>query len=101
MGAAARNSSIQFATVDDAHGALDLADVVEIIESEGDHQPHVELVAIENTHMLSGGAPWEVEDWSDCRGPSVIARCISTALDSSTRSSRPAQSAQYAASATT
>ncbi|MCU1363120.1 MAG: hypothetical protein JWM55_948 [Acidimicrobiaceae bacterium] len=62
MGAAARNSATQFATVDDTNGALDLADVVEIIESEGDHQPHVEVVSVENTHMFSGGVPWEVED---------------------------------------
>src|ERR1700679_115727 len=31
MGAAARNSATQFATVDDSKGVLDLADVVEII----------------------------------------------------------------------
>lgn len=62
MGAAARNSATQFATVDDSHGVLDIADVVDIIESEGDHQPHVEVVAVENTHMFSGGVPWDVED---------------------------------------
>jgi threonine aldolase len=62
MGAAARNSSTQFATVDDEHGVLNRSDVVEIIESEGDHQPHVEVVCVENTHMFSGGVPWDVED---------------------------------------
>src|SRR5580692_4947348 len=62
MGAAARNSSIQFATVDDSRGALELADVLEIIDSEGDHQPHVSLVCVENTHMTAGGVPWEVDD---------------------------------------
>src|SRR5580692_10771847 len=62
MGAAARNSATQFATVDDSRGVLDLADVVEIIESEGDHQPHVEVVSVENTHMFSGGVPWNVEE---------------------------------------
>jgi threonine aldolase len=62
MGAAARNSSIQFATVDDTKGVLDLAEVMEVVESEGDHQPHVEVVAIENTHMFSGGVPWDVEE---------------------------------------
>src|ERR1700728_3630215 len=44
MGAAARNSSTQFATVDDTNGVLNLAEVVEVIESEGEHQPHVEVV---------------------------------------------------------
>jgi len=62
MGAAARNSGTQFATVEDAEGILDLADVLEIVESEGDHQPHVEVVSVENTHMFSGGVPWDVED---------------------------------------
>jgi len=62
MGAAARNSATQFATVDDSNGVLELADVIEIIESEGDHQPHVEVVSVENTHMFSGGVPWDVED---------------------------------------
>jgi threonine aldolase len=62
MGAAARNSATQFATVDDAAGVLELAEVVEIIESEGDHQPHVEVVSVENTHMFSGGVPWNVEE---------------------------------------
>jgi threonine aldolase len=62
MGAASRNSAIQFATVDDSRGALELADVLEIIDSEGDHQPHVSLVCVENTHMTAGGVPWEVDD---------------------------------------
>jgi threonine aldolase len=62
MGAAARNSATQFATVGDDYGVLDLAEVIEIVESEGDHQPHVEVVAVENTHMFSGGVPWDVDD---------------------------------------
>ena len=37
MGAAARNSSIQFATVDDTNGALALRDVLDIIDAEDDH----------------------------------------------------------------
>ena len=60
MGAAARNSSVQFCTVNDSHGVLALADVLEIIDAEEDHQPHVAMVAIENTHMPSGGTPWDV-----------------------------------------
>ncbi len=62
MGAAARNSSIQFATVDDTSGALELRDVLDIVDAEEDHQPHVGMVAIENTHMPSGGTPLDVAD---------------------------------------
>lgn len=62
MGAAARNSSIQFAAVDDASGTLDLRDVLDVIDAEDDHQPHVAMVALENTHMPSGGTPLDVAD---------------------------------------
>jgi threonine aldolase len=62
MGASARNSSVQFATVDDSNGVLDLGEVLEIIDAEADHQPHVAMVAVENTHMPSGGTPWDVAD---------------------------------------
>jgi threonine aldolase len=62
MGAASRNSSIQFATVDDAKGTLELGEVLDVINAEGDHQPHVAVVAVENTHMFAGGVPWVVED---------------------------------------
>ena len=61
MGASARNSSVQFATVDDARGALDVDEVRAVIDAEVDHQPHVGLVAVENTHMPSGGTPWALE----------------------------------------
>jgi threonine aldolase len=59
MGAAARNSSVQFVTVDDSAGTLVLADVLEIIAAEEDHQPHVAMVSVENTHMPSGGTVWD------------------------------------------
>jgi threonine aldolase len=62
MGAASRNASVQLVTVDDSRGYLPLADVLEVIESEQDHQPHVAMVAIENTHMPSGGTPWQLAD---------------------------------------
>jgi threonine aldolase len=62
MGAAARNSSIQFATVDDTNGALALRDVLDIVDAEDDHQPHVAMVSLENTHMPSGGTPLDVAD---------------------------------------
>ena len=60
MGASARNSSVQFALIDDTNGMLDLADVLDVIDAEFDHQPHVSMVSVENTHMPSGGTPWEL-----------------------------------------
>ncbi len=62
MGASARNSSVQFATVDDARGEIDIEEVLAVIDAEIDHQPHVGLVAVENTHMPSGGTPWALEN---------------------------------------
>ncbi len=60
MGAAARNASVQFATIDDDRGVVDVEAVAEVIHAEGHHRPHVSLVSIENTHMPSGGTPWDV-----------------------------------------
>jgi len=62
MGAASRNSGVQFACVDDASGTLALRDVLDVIDAEEDHQPHVAMVALENTHMPSGGTPLDVTD---------------------------------------
>jgi threonine aldolase len=62
LGASARNSSVQFATVDDTAGSLALDDVLEVIAAEVHHQPHVAMIAVENTHMPSGGTPWDVAD---------------------------------------
>lgn len=62
MGAASRNSSVQLVTVDDTSGTLALSDVLELIDAEQDHQPHVTMVAVENTHMPSGGTVWDVAD---------------------------------------
>jgi len=59
-GASARNSSVQFALVDDRHGELALDEVLAVIDAEDDHQPHVAMVEIENTHMPSGGTPWSL-----------------------------------------
>lgn len=61
MGAAARNASIQFATVDDDEGELRADEVVAVLEAEFDHQPHVGLVTVENSHMFSGGRVWRAE----------------------------------------
>jgi threonine aldolase len=55
MGAAARNASVQIVGLDDGNGTLALDDVLEVIEGEQDHRPHVAVVAVENTHMPSGG----------------------------------------------
>jgi len=60
MGASARNSSVQFATLDDRSGHLALRDVLDVIDAELDHQVHVAMVSVENTHMPSGGTPIEV-----------------------------------------
>jgi threonine aldolase len=62
MGAASRNSGVQFAAVDDTSGTPALRDVLDIIDAEEDHQPHVAMVALENTHMPSGGTPLDVAD---------------------------------------
>lgn len=61
-GASARNSSVQFATIDDSSGQFSLTDVMEIIDAELDHQPEVAMVSVENTHMPSGGTPWNLDD---------------------------------------
>jgi len=60
-GASARNSSVQFALVDDHTGELALDEVLEYLDAQEDHQPTVSLVSIENTHMPSGGTPWRLE----------------------------------------
>jgi len=57
MGAAALNAGIQFRTIDDSTGVLDTASVREAIAAEAHHQPAVGLLALENTHMASGGTP--------------------------------------------
>ena len=55
MGASARNASVQFALVDDDAGVLDLAQVLDHIDAAADHQVPIAAVAVENTHMFSGG----------------------------------------------
>jgi threonine aldolase len=64
-GAAARNSSVQFHTVDDADGMLDPDDVRWAREASSYHQPKVSLVSIENTHMAASGTPWTMERLRD------------------------------------
>ena len=64
-GAAARNSGVQFHTVDDADGTLDPGSVRWAIEAAGYHQPRVGLVCIENTHMPANGATWPASRLED------------------------------------
>ena len=46
LGAAARNSGVQFALVDDVTGQLNVDDVLSIIDAEADHQPHIAMVSV-------------------------------------------------------
>jgi threonine aldolase len=55
LGASARNSSVQFSLVDDSSGRLVLHDVMDVIDAAQDHQVPVAMVAVENSHMFSGG----------------------------------------------
>ena len=100
MGAAARNASVQFATVDDRSGVVSIDDVLEVIDAERDHQPHVSMVSLENTHMYSGGTPIAVEDLDRLAaavGDRAIhldgARLLNAAVASGTSAARFAQSA--------
>jgi threonine aldolase len=61
-GAAARNASVQFAPVADPGGVLNLDEVLGVLDAERDHQPHVSLVTVENTHMAAGGAAYPIAD---------------------------------------
>lgn len=60
MGAAARNSSVQFTLVDDTNGPMDVAAVIDAIDAVQSHHPHIAMVSAENTHMPSGGTPLDV-----------------------------------------
>jgi threonine aldolase len=66
-GAAGRNSGIQLAPVDDADGMVDPADVLWAREGAEHHLPKPGMVAIENTHMPSGGRSWSLEALKDLR----------------------------------
>lgn len=61
IGAAGRNAGVQLAPVDDAGGIIDPADVLWAREGAENHLPTPGLVAIENTHMASGGQVWSLE----------------------------------------
>jgi len=61
LGAAGRNASIQFQTLDDSKGCFDLDELVEVLEGDGYHLPTVTAIFIENTHMASGGRTWPMD----------------------------------------
>ena len=90
MGAASRNSSIQFATVDDTDGALALRDVLRHHRRRG--RPSAarrDGGDREHAYALGRHAPRRRPISRRSRTRSVIAPCTSTVRDSSTPSSRP------------
>jgi len=60
-GAAAANAGVQFHPVDDTAGVLDAEEVAYAVEAAHHHWPPPTLVAVENTHMPSGGRPWSID----------------------------------------
>lgn len=64
LGATARNSSLQFALVDDSSGELVLEEVVDLIDAGADHQVPIAMIAVENSHMFSGGRVWDPENFA-------------------------------------
>ncbi len=67
MGASAINASVQFSVVNDEAGVLDLAEVASAIDAQFDHQPAINLISIENSHMASGGRTWSPEQIGDLK----------------------------------
>jgi threonine aldolase len=67
-GAAGMNSGIQFHTLADAGGMLEVDDVRWVIEAATHHYPRPGLVCIENTHMPANGAVWSVERLREIAG---------------------------------
>jgi threonine aldolase len=60
-GAGAVNSPIQFHTVDDADGTIDVDDVRFAVEAAVHHWPTPSVVCVEDTHMPSGGRVWPLD----------------------------------------
>ncbi|HEY2213461.1 MAG TPA: GntG family PLP-dependent aldolase [Acidimicrobiales bacterium] len=60
-GAAARNSGIQFHTLDDDDGMLAAAEISAARQGSSYHQPTVSLVSIEHSHMAASGALWSMD----------------------------------------
>jgi threonine aldolase len=61
MGAAGTNAVAQLHPLDDEDGTLDPAEVATAIEAVEHHWPEVSAVAVENTHMPSGGTVWPLD----------------------------------------
>jgi threonine aldolase len=62
IGAAGANGAFQLYTVDDADGRLDRDVLAEVVAGGIGHSPPVAVVAMENTHMVSGGRALPVEE---------------------------------------
>ena len=60
-GAAAINAGISWAPADDSDGAIRPADVDVAVERSRHHQPAIGAVAVEDTHMASGGTVWDLD----------------------------------------
>ena len=64
-GAGGRNAGVQFTSVPDDEGTLDVADVAWHIAAADHHYPKPGLLCVENTHMPADGAPWDVDRLHD------------------------------------
>ncbi len=64
---AAKNSSIQFALVNDRTGELDPSEVESEVALQRYFGLEVSLVCFENTHMHSGGTPWSIDGLQEMR----------------------------------
>ena len=60
-GAGPVNAGVGFLTVDDSDGQLTADAVDAVIEAGYHHQPRVRLIAVEDSHMASGGRIWREE----------------------------------------
>src|SRR6266513_1215406 len=60
-GAGGRNAGVQFHSVADDGGTLDLDAVRWIIDAAGHHYPNAGLVCVENTHMPADGAALPID----------------------------------------
>src|SRR5579875_2585607 len=59
-GAGAVNAGVQFHPVADDDGMIDPGDLLWAVEAASHHQPAVGLICVENTHMHSGGLPYDI-----------------------------------------
>jgi threonine aldolase len=60
-GAGGRNAGVQFHSVADDDGTLDLDAVQWIIDAGAHHYPKAGLICVENTHMPADGAPLPID----------------------------------------